>query len=106
MRSETCLTCRVTAEPALLLAEMLSASHHHHHTMLCEQCGAGWFEDPVPGAFGQPVPARRDTTLCPCPEDDRPRYTPSVMLIPWSEAECRCGPKELALQPWTGRRRH
>jgi hypothetical protein len=87
------------------MAEMLSGGNHHHHTMLCESCGRSWFEDIVPGVFGQPVPARRDTTLCPCPEDGEPRYTPSVMLLPWPEDQCRCGSAELALKPRAGRQR-
>ena len=90
MRYETCLTCRVPGlisddQRALVAAsESLGPFTHHHHTVRCGNCGRWWFDDLVPGAFGQPVPARRDTELCPCP-DGQPVYTPATVHIPGPE---------------------
>jgi len=108
VRAGTCLACSVPgiSDPLLFVIEALSPRHHHHHVMSCENCGRSWFEDVVRGAFGQPVPSRRDTVLCGCPEDGADRFTPSVMFVPWPEAECRCGQRELARRTRTGRRRH
>lgn len=108
MRTETCLACKVPgiSDPLLFIAEALSPRHHHHHVMTCESCGRGWYEDVARGAFGQPVPSRRDTVLCSCPEDGADRYTPSVMLVSRPESQCRCGQRELAQRTRAGRRRH
>jgi hypothetical protein len=97
VKAASCVAC-TSLSPAdvtvLIIAESLTGGHHHH-VMSCGQCGAEWFEDVVIGGFGMPIPSRRDTVLCPCPEDGRLIYTPSVMLVRTPERSCRCGPAEL-----------
>jgi hypothetical protein len=99
MRHETCLNCRaMPPDPSLVLiavSEGLTVRAHHHHLMVCLACDATWYEDMVIGGLGLPVPSRRDSVLCPCPEDHEPRYQNTVMLLNRPEAECRCGPREL-----------
>lgn len=94
MRHETCLTCRHVARPGLLaatlLAEMLTDQAHHHHTVICEDCHVWWFDDCVVGGLGIPVPSRRDTVMCDCPEDGASRFTQTVVLVPEPEADCHC----------------
>ncbi len=96
MRHEDCLTCRFAAggdlTPVVLNAvtEMLDPGTHHHHLVRCEDCRAFWFDDIVTGGLGIPVPSRRDTVLCDCPEDGTGRFTRSVVSAPMAEAECRC----------------
>jgi hypothetical protein len=115
VRYETCLVCafwetRDEDHPLLTmvqLSELLPGSHHHH-AVLCEDCGAWWFEDVVTGPLGIPVPARRDTVLCSCPEDGADRYTRTVINVPEPESACACTAAKVdhhALRFRTGRRR-
>lgn len=99
MLRDTCLICRATEitgqdrqlRAAVEIAETLGPGMmHHHHTVRCEDCGSWWFDDRVTGGLGLPVPARRDTVLCGCPEDDVNRYSQSVVQVPVPEQECRC----------------
>jgi hypothetical protein len=62
----------------------------------CGDCGASWFDDAVISASGIPVPSRRDTMLCACPEDGREIYTPAVVLVRVPEARCRCSLAEIS----------
>jgi hypothetical protein len=97
MRHETCLVCRLgndssAALPRLaaLLAESFGPGVHHHHTVICEDCGAWWFDDVVLSPLGIPVPARRDTVLCDCPEDGRVAFTRQTVLVRVPERDCHC----------------
>lgn len=95
MRHESCLNCRfpeawdARLHTLIVTAESLGAMIHHHHTVRCGGCGAWWFDDLVMGGLGVPVPQRRDTGLCSCPED-RPQYTVSVIQVPQPEGQCSC----------------
>jgi hypothetical protein len=86
MRHETCLACLYAPDPVLhpltVIAETVSPQVHHHHAMVCEDCGAWWFDDTIIGGLGILVPARRDTMLCGCPDDTAARYTRSVITVP------------------------
>lgn len=97
MRHETCLACRFSPQVAKLqllsagLAEALSPDVHHHHTVFCEGCGGEWFDDAVLSpALGVPVPSRRDSVMCPCPEDGRVSFTPNIVIVRIPEPACRC----------------
>jgi hypothetical protein len=70
--------------------ETLSENTHHHHTVLCDSCGAWWFDDYVTGGLGLPVASRRDTALCACPEDGERRYSKTIVMVPMPEKDCRC----------------
>jgi hypothetical protein len=100
MRAETCVSCRVMPPDISLtviaVSEAFTANLHHHHLMVCLACDATWYEDMVIGGLGLPVPSRRDSVLCPCPEDHQRRYQQTVMIINRPETKCRCGGRELA----------
>lgn len=80
---------------AATTAEALSPDIHHHHTVTCGRCGSAWFDDAVRGPLGQPVPARRDSIVCACPERGG-TFTPAVVLVPVAESACHCGADVLA----------
>jgi hypothetical protein len=94
VRHESCLSCRHAPDrfltPLIALAELLTAGQHHHHVVTCEDCGKWWFDDVTTGGFLLPVPARRDTMTCSCPEDGADRYTSAAVLVPGPEATCHC----------------
>jgi hypothetical protein len=96
MRYGSCLACVVLSDRRLVtlaaVPEMLGdhCHHHHHHTVLCETCGSWWFDDVVVGGLGLPVPARRDTVLCGCPEDGEHGYSKTIVMAPMPEADCHC----------------
>lgn len=94
---ETCLNCQAgefagTDRDIRALSTITEAlgDCHHHHTVTCESCGAWWFDDIVIGGLGLPVPARRDTELCGCPDDGAARYSRGIVQAPMPEAECHC----------------
>lgn len=95
MRASSCLACRFALcgqwlANAVSLAELVGPdTHHHHHIIDCEGCGLSWYDDIVISASGLPVVSRRDTLLCDCP-DQAEQYTRRVLVVPWSEAGCRC----------------
>ncbi len=101
MRHENCLTCRylaMTGAPERVLtaiAESISPDMHHHHVVRCEECGSWWFDDITIGGLGIPVASRRDTTMCPCPEDGSVQYRQVVMQVPVPEDECKCDRAEV-----------
>jgi len=103
MRHETCLYCRARGagdqniQALILVAESVGDLTHHHHTVKCPRCGTWWFDDLVTGALGVPVPSRRDTILCPCP-DDGPLFTLSAVMVPVPESECACTKAEVDRQ--------
>jgi hypothetical protein len=72
------------------VTETLGDQSHHHHAMICDTCGSWWFDDCVTGGLGLPVPARRDTVLCACPEDDGYTCTRAMITVPMPEADCHC----------------
>jgi hypothetical protein len=74
----------------IAVTESLAAGMHHHHAVRCEDCGAWWFDDTVAGPLGIPVPTRRDTVLCACPEDGTERYTEALIYVPEPEDACHC----------------
>lgn len=94
MRHSTCLVCKYAPDPALhpltVITETLSPDTHHHHAISCESCGAWWFDDVVTGGLGIAVPARRDTVMCGCPEDDQHQFTRSAITVPGPESACAC----------------
>jgi hypothetical protein len=94
VRHESCLACQYAPDPVLhpltVLTETLTPRAHHHHAMVCESCGAWWFDDIVIGGLGVPVPARRDTVMCSCPDDKEHLYTRSVINVTSAEADCCC----------------
>jgi hypothetical protein len=103
MRHESCLVCRVGNENAALprlavrFAESLGPDvHHHHHTVICEDCGSWWFDDVVLSPLGIPVPSRRDTVLCDCPEDGRVSFTRQTVLVRVPERDCHCTHAEIS----------
>lgn len=102
MRAVTCLACAhsgwVTGlqHLAVAVAEQLHGERtHHHHVMSCTSCGGRWFDDATAGPGGVPIPARRDTLLCPCP-DGLQQYVPSLVFVPAPERDCHCGSSVLA----------
>jgi hypothetical protein len=95
MRYGDCLNCKFTEQQQLVilaawLPESLSPDSHHHHIVRCTDCDIWWFDDHVIGGFGLPVPSRRDTVMCPCPEDGTDRFEKSMVAVPMPEAECHC----------------
>jgi hypothetical protein len=95
MRHGTCLNCQVISDRSLVtlgtLPELLGPdTSHHHHTVLCETCGAWWFDDYVIGGLGLPVVSRRDTVFCGCPEDGQHDYSKTIVMVPMPESECHC----------------
>ncbi len=99
MRYGSCLNCAVLGQRQLvvmaMVTESLSENSHHHHAVRCTSCDIWWFDDVVTGAFGQPVPARRDTVMCPCPDEVSSRFEKSVVMIPVPESGCRCTAAEV-----------
>jgi hypothetical protein len=93
VRHETCRTpgALVTDDQRTTIAagESLGPFTHHHHTVRCGLCGQWWFNDLARGAFGQPVPARRDTQLCGRLEG-QPVYTTVAVYVPGPETSCAC----------------
>lgn len=101
MRAQTCLACRfgnVTElqRVAVVFAEALGGPDvHHHHTVLCEARRVEWFDDVTMGPLGVRVPSRRDSVMCPCPEDGREVFTPNIALVRVPEVACRCSVSDL-----------
>ena len=104
MLRDTCLVCRTTEitgeDPELRamveIAETLGIGLvHHHHTVACEDCKTWWFDNYVTGGLGLPVPARRDTVVCTCPEDGASRFIISIIQAPMPESECNCTAAEV-----------
>jgi hypothetical protein len=97
VKAASCLACTelLPAEVAVLAVAEAATGGHHHHAVTCLACGSEWYDDVVTGGFGIPIPSRRDTLLCGCPENGRLIYRPSVMLVPPPESACRCDSAEL-----------
>jgi hypothetical protein len=96
--ASTCQICRAghsSLTPVIALAETI-APVHHHHVRRCLDCGHAYYDDVVTGAYGQPVPSRRETFLCGCPVDGTPRYRKDAIVADVPESACRCGPRALA----------
>lgn len=93
MRYGTCLNCLQNSDPDLITATGVTErldEHTHHHAMQCQTCCSWWFDDHVVGGLGIPVPSRRDTVLCGCPEDGGHLYTRAIITVPMAEADCHC----------------
>jgi hypothetical protein len=95
MKYGDCLNCAATDQQQLvyraaMLPESLNPDTHHHHAVRCTICARWWFDDYVIGGLGLPVPARRDTVLCPCPEDGVNRFEKAIVVVPMAEPECHC----------------
>ncbi len=95
MRHETCLNCLhggasdPNVQAAILVTESLGGLTHHHHTVKCGVCQRWWFDDVALNGLGIPVPHRRDTDLCGCP-DGLPQYTVAAVIVPMPETKCEC----------------
>jgi hypothetical protein len=104
VRAADCLACKYgrmyeQMTTLVAVAEALSLRVHHHHVVRCQSCGGAWFDDLLwsPG-LGVPVPSRRDSVMCRCPEDDgTERYRSDLMVVTVSEDRCTCGPGDLVM---------